>query len=476
MIVEQHDRPGGYAHGFRRKQYWFDAGVHLTSGCRSNGYRGGQVIYKTLSVLGKLNRIQFVDVNPMGRVLYPDHQLNLALPEQDFCTSLAIAFPHEKEGLIRLIQLCLDVCEEAACAEEVMRTHNADEIQTTLPNLIRYRRKTLSDVYKKYIRDKKLQAIFASQWPYLGLPPEKVSFVYWATMFIGYLHEGTSYCVGGFQKLAETYVTAVEENDGLICYKKTVKRIMVENKRVTGVVLDNGDIIYADQVISNADMKQTMYDMIGQAQFSDRQTKRIQHLKPSLSIFAVYLATDLDVSSTGLEQENFCYPGYDHDVHYNNSCQGQLEWLSITIPTLIDPHLAPPSQHLIMLNTLMPYQLDRPWKELKPGFTQAMIEFAEKYLPGLTDHILYVESGSPTTMQRYTLNEQGAAYGWELTPDQVGVNRVGSNNGITGLHFAGHWASPGGGIYGVSVSGMQVAQSLLGFSTQEAFWSSYRNA
>jgi len=37
LVVERHDRPGGYAHSFRRGYYNFDAAVHLVAGCSEGG-------------------------------------------------------------------------------------------------------------------------------------------------------------------------------------------------------------------------------------------------------------------------------------------------------------------------------------------------------------------------------------------------------------------------------------------------------
>jgi phytoene dehydrogenase-like protein len=33
LVVERHDRPGGYAHSFYRGRYHFDAAIHVTAGC-----------------------------------------------------------------------------------------------------------------------------------------------------------------------------------------------------------------------------------------------------------------------------------------------------------------------------------------------------------------------------------------------------------------------------------------------------------
>ncbi len=44
LVVERHDRPGGYAHAFRRKKYLFDAAVHLVGGCEPTGSNEGGLI------------------------------------------------------------------------------------------------------------------------------------------------------------------------------------------------------------------------------------------------------------------------------------------------------------------------------------------------------------------------------------------------------------------------------------------------
>ena len=99
-----------------------------------------------------------------------------------------------------------------------------------------------------------------------------------------------------------------------------------------------------------------------------------------------------------------------------------------------------------------------------------MVEMAGHYIPGLEHHIKFIEGGSPTTLQRYTQNYQGAAYGWDVMPGQVDPARAKNVSPITGLYFAGHWCSPGCGIYGVSVSGIQAAQKILGIKKLSDFW------
>jgi prolycopene isomerase len=383
---------------------------------------------------------------------------------------LSSSFPDQKQGLRQLLELCLAITEQAAMADEIMAKNDPALMQTQLPLLLKYRQSTLAEVSGEFIKNEQLQTIFASNWPYLGLPPSKISFVYWATMMIGYLVDGAYYCKGGFQKLAESLVNGLIKHRGEIRYKSAVQKITVVDNKVQSIQLASGECIYASAIIANADVKLTVFNLIGEAYFPKRYVARLNRMQQSLSIFVVYIATDLDLKALGVHHEAFYYDHFDHDMHYNNSVNGRLSWLSITVPTLVDASIAPQGQHLIMLTTLTPYHLHADWSLAKSEFSEKMLAFAGQKIPGLTEHVLFMEAGSPATMARYTSNHKGAAYGWDATPEQSGANRLANKSPIDGLYFAGHWTTPGAGIYGVSFSGVQTAQQILGVPGQEDFW------
>jgi prolycopene isomerase len=368
--------------------------------------------------------------------------------------------------------LCLKIAEQVTKADEVMRGENNQQIQTELALLFRYKRATLADVWGEFFQNPQLQAIFASHWPYLGLPPSKVSFVYWATMLIGYLMDGAYYCKGGFQKLADSLVSGLTQHHGQIRYHSTVMQIAVCDNQVQGVVLASGEYIKAALVVSNADMRRTVLDMIGANHFPKRYLARLKQMQPSQSIFVVYLATNLDLHAAGVHHESFYYDTIDHEANYQNSISGDenLSWLSVTVPTLVDDSLAPIGEHIMILTRLVCFDGQSCWKTAKPLFVEKMLDYANQKIPGLKEHLLFVESGSPTTLARYTSNYKGAAYGWQMSPEQTGASRVANKSPIEGLYFAGHWSTPGGGIYGVSYSGMLAAQQILGVEKQEEFW------
>lgn len=470
LVLEQHDRAGGYAHGFKRKKYTFDSGVHLTSGCGAEGYQGGQLIRKVLQAVNVYEQLEFIEVNPFSFVSLPELSVALPLSIEAFVKRLSAIFPHEQQGLHDLLTVCLQVVEQVAKAEDAIAKNGLSAIQAELSTLFQYRNSTLADVWGDFIQDPKLQSIFAANWPYLGLPPEKVSFVYWASMLIGYLVDGAYYCKGGFQKLADALVQGVQEAAGEVRFKSGVAKIRVVDNQVLGVELATGEFIAAETVISNADMRHTVNTLVGEQYFPRRYLSRLQRMQPSMSIFVVYIATNLDVGKLGAHHEAFYYDELNHELNYNKSMSGDLSWMSITIPTLVDDSLAPEGEHILVLTTLANFEQHKEWKAAKAEFTQNMLDFANKKLPGLSENLLFVDAGSPATMQRYTMNHKGAAYGWDVTPKQAGANRAGNKAPIDGLFFVGHWTTPGGGVYGVTYSAVQVTQKILGLNQQSELW------
>ena len=255
-----------------------------------------------------------------------------------------------------------------------------------------------------------------------------------------------------------------------VLLNSSVRRICVENGKACGIILENGQVIRAGTVVSNIDAIQTADLLIGRERLPAGYCEGLEKLTPSLSIFVDYVATDLPLAGQIHAHESFFYESFDHETGYALTREGRPNWFSATIPSLSDPSLAPQGQHILLLTTLCPFQIGQSWRQAKAGFQRCLLENAERHFPGLNDHLLLVESGSPRTLERYTLNNQGAAYGFAPTPDQVGPNRPSVRGVLPGLYHTGHWTRPGGGVAGVSFSALLAAQAILDITRQEDFW------
>lgn len=472
LVVERHDRPGGYAHSFKRRQFHFDSGVHLVSGCGRDGYRNGNVIHKICQAAGFDAEDTFLPITAYARAVFPGFEVSIRAGEDAFVAGLAEHFPAEKDNLRALSRLCRVLAEESMLAEELLEQSKSSPVSPalSLANLFRYRRATLAATLDEFIGDERLKSVCASLWPYLGVPPSRLSFLYWANMMAGYTYEGGYYCRGSFQAYANRLATGLEGQGGELLLNASVRRICVEQGQICGVALENGQVIRAKTVVSNADARQTADLLVGKEHLPAGYWDGLAKLTASFSIFAAYVATDLPLSKQA--HESFFYESFDHEANYTLAKEGRFNWFSATLPSLSDSSLAPAGQHIMLLTSLCPFHIGESWRQAKSRFQQRLLEKAERHFPGLNDHLILVETATPRTLERYTLNHLGAAYGWEPTPGQIGPNRPGAKGVLPGLYQTGHWTRPGGGVAGVSISALLAAQAILGIPKQVEFWRS----
>ncbi len=474
LAIERHDRVGGYAHSFRRGRYFFDSAVHLIGGCEPSAFEGGGLIHNLLTELGVRDRCEFERIDPCYAASFPGMQMTAPGNLDEFIETYSDEYPSNAKGLREFMQECLNIRNEIRRATDLDAPFNTIRTPDRFPTLIRYRRATLAAVLDDHIDSPALRAAIGALWPYLGLPPSRVSFLYFATMLMSYLADGAYYCKGTFQKFADALAEAITEGGSEILLRSSVRRIRIEGGRACGVLLENGQRIDAPLVISNADATQTVEELVGPEAFTPRYLNRLRRMKPSVSAFVAYLAARLPLSEENACHENFLYKSLNHEDAHRSSLAGKPNWLSVTIPTIADPSLAPEGEQLMILTTLIPYQDAGGWKTSKAQMLERMIDLADERFGGLKDSIVFSEGGSPRTMERYTRNRSGALYGWELSPSQVGPGRLEGHTPIEGLHFAGHWTQPGGGVYGVVSSGIQTAQAVLGVDRNSKLWSGLR--
>ena len=467
LAVERHDRVGGYAHSFRRGPYLFDAAVHLVGGCD-----GGKLIDRLLRGLAVRERCDFAAVDPCYEVSFPDFSLSAPTGLHEFTGAYQRAFPESAAGIEGFLAECSAVRGETSRLMAGERLANSAGAPDRFHAVQKWRRSTVSEVLDVHIADPRAQAALTTLWPYVGLPPRQVSFLYWASMLMSYVEDGAYYCRGTFQVLANTLADVVREAGGDIALRCPVRRVALDVSGVTGVELEDGRTIAARTVLSNADARQTIDDLVGRDRFPARYQRSFKRLRPSLSALVAYLATDLPSEALPRAHETFYFAGWDHEESHATSLRGRPSWFTLTVPTSIDPQLAPPGDSLMVFTTLVPFDAVANWREMKKHYRQRIVAAIEAKIPALSSHLKLIEVGTPQTMQRYTQNSAGALYGWELSPNQIGPGRPSVDPPIPGLYLAGHWTQPGGGVYGVITSGVLAARAVLGLDTEAALWRS----
>lgn len=458
LAVDRQDGPGGCAHAFRRGPYVFDPAVHFTQ----DGMPG-RFLDLLLRHLDVRDLVDLVPIPFAYRAVLPDADVTVPAGRHAALAAHLDACPDDAEGLIRWFDLLATFFHEATHLTMQVSLRDLDSAVEELPTFFRYRRATVAEVMAEHLEEPRTRALCSAMWPYLGLPPSQLSFYTFQQFFNIIVDQGTFYSRGSFQRLADALAEAVHRHGGETRFDAEVTGIDVRDGRVHGVRFADGETATAPVVISNADPVRTFLDLVGEEHVPARLRRRLARMEPSVSAFAVYAATTLDVTAGRHGHESFVHASWDHEEAYRGVLRGEPGGLWVNVPTVVDPSLAPAGEHLVIMTALAPYDVAGGWPAARERYQAEVLARTERMLlPGLSAQLTHLESATPRTLERYTGNHRGAIYGWAVTPDQTGTKRLDHATPIEGLYLSGAWTHEGPGSFRALLSGFMTTRMVLG--------------
>lgn len=474
LVLEQHDRPGGYATAFRRPGgFLFDVSLHSTT----VGERGG--VHNLIPGFPEIEELEFVPHKSLYRAVFPEHDIRV--PQRNlpaYLETLIKAFPAEAAGIRSLFDGMAALGRELDAYGKAGGKIDKSRMPVEFPQLVRYSISTWGQVLASYIKDPKLQAIISALWPYYGLPPSRLAAMYYALPTMSYLTAGGYYPRGRSQNLSDAFVKFIEARGGRVLLRTRVERILFEDGAAVGVRTADGRHFKARVVISNANAYDTFHKLLEPAEALKEYLARMERFSVSLSAFQIFLGLKTDlVRKLGLtDTEIFYCPGYDTEAAYQAALQADVEksGFGVTLYDNLFGGYSPKGKNTLNIITLQgfdhwkPYETDywagrkAAYRAEKERMASVLISRVEKVLlPGLSRAIEVKEIGTPLTHARYTSNYRGAIYGWDQTLDNAMPRRVGHATPIRNLYLAGAWSSPGHGYTGVIRSGLECFAQIM---------------
>lgn len=471
LVLEAGRAFGGYLNPFARKRFHFDPGLHYVG----EAYQGGPL----RRILDDLQLdVAFNELSPSGfdRYVFPGYELALGKGFDRLHERLRADFPAERRNIDRFMRTLRGVNEAFGRIDRVSGPLSAVRAIPAFAAAGRWRWSTLGQMLGHYFRDPYLKAALAGPCGDLGLPPGRLSALYYVALLTHYLG-GAFFPRGGSGALRDAYVGALRDCGAVLRLRSEVVRIVRERGRVSGVVTADGQMHRAPLVISNASAKATL-QMAGLAESSRRLRRKLRRLEPSLGSVMAFLGVQSGVDTDGVGDANvWHYASTDIDAIYGRVAAGELpngEMLFISVPSLKDPNgsRAPAGHHVIELVALASAEPFAPWFEQrtlkrdasynaqKEAIGRQLIATAERYLPGLKERIVIQEISTPATNRWYVNDEHGAIYGPAHTPRQVLGGRFSTTTELPGLLLCGSSVICGG-VYACIRSGHNAGRTAV---------------
>ncbi|MCH7587253.1 MAG: NAD(P)/FAD-dependent oxidoreductase [Chloroflexi bacterium] len=282
---------------------------------------------------------------------------------------------------------------------------------------------------------------------------------------------------GGTGAVAEAIARSARAFGAEIRCEAAVERVIIRNGRARGVVLNSGEEITCNVVVSSLDPKQTFLKLVDPALMPEELVQDIRRFNIRGSSAKVNLALDA-------LPEFSCMPGKGNHLRgaisispsldymeraYDDAKYGNIPrrpYIDIIIPSMIDPDMAPPGKHVMSCFVQWaPYELNQgTWDERREELGDNVIDTLEEYIPNIKSIILGRQVLSPWDIEQMTGLSEGNIFQGELTLSQLLFLRPAPGYAryrtpIHNYYQCGSGTHPGGGIMGAS--GRFAAMAIL---------------
>ena len=285
------------------------------------------------------------------------------------------------------------------------------------------------------------------------------------------------FAVGGTGALTESLRQAAEAAGATLRTSAEAARIRVRKGAATGVTLASGEEITARRVISNADPKATLLQLVEASDLEPSATLTARAVRSRGTVGIVKLALEHLPTFSGAPKDPAHLAGRiqigDHldelEQAFDDTKYGRMPrrpFLDLTIPSITDPSLAPADRHVLSVWVQFPpYHLrGRTWDEARDELGDIVVQRIEDHAPGFSGSIVARDVLTPHDLESRFGVTEGCLYHAEPALDQCLYMRPMPRWGryrmpIENLYLCGSGTHGGGGLTGRA--GRNAARRIL---------------
>lgn len=462
LVLERYIIPGGSAGYFEREGYRFDVGASMIFGFGNKGTtnlltRALEAVNVKMETIPDPVQIHYHLPNNLAVKVHRDYQ--------KFLQELNSYFPEEETNIKKFydecwrVFNCLNSMELLSLEEIRYLTRVFFQHPFACLGLVKYLPLNVGDIARKYLKNPELLRFIDMEcYCWSVVPADLTPMINAGMVFSDRHYGGINYPKGGVGKIAEKLVEGLEKHGGEIHYGARVAEIITENNRAIGVRMSNEKEYFAEKIVSNA----TRWDTFGQLMPNQSLPKSEQKWQKNYRQSPSFLSLHLGVEAKLLPQGTEC-----HHILLENweNMEAEQGTIFVSIPTLLDPDLAPQGYHII--HAFTPSSMEY-WQDLSPQQYEfkkeeaagRVIERLEQIFPGIDASLDYMEIGTPRTHRRF-LGRDNGTYGPIPTRKLLGLLPMPFNRTvIKNLYCVGDSTFPGQGLNAVAFSGFSCAHRI----------------
>jgi len=328
--------------------------------------------------------------------------------------------------------------------------------------------KSMDQITKKYFEDKHLQQLFNFMIMYIGSSPYHAPAVLSQLTYVQ-LGLGIYYVKGGMYKIAEAMDQLLNELQVDFRVNASVKQILTEGRKATGVKLENGEELFADIVVSNLEAIPAYKTLLKNVPHAQRAQEDLGKYAPTVSGLVLLLGTDKQYDE--LAHHNFFFsedPEKEFHEIFNEGKPAMDPTIYIGVSSKSDPTQAPDGKdNLFVLTHVPPLKEGETWEEYKDVYRGKILDKLERMgMKDLKKSIEFEYCFTPNDLQTLYGANGGSIYGVVTDRKKNGGFKIPSRSKLLdNLYFVGGSTHPGGGVPMVTLSG-QLTADLINEDTE----------
>jgi phytoene dehydrogenase-like protein len=288
-----------------------------------------------------------------------------------------------------------------------------------------------------------------------------------------------AYVRGGMGAISNALAAAARRHGAEIRCDKRVAGIMVAAGRAAGVVLDDGTELKAPVVVSNADPKATLLDLLGERHLPKRIHRGVTRLDFRSPVMKINVALDRLPEFPSRPDAG---PALRGTIHLGATRMRELEdsfaaaqagklpdrpMIELTIPSTLDDSLAPAGKHVASLFVQhAPCTMSETfWDSARDELADRVFAIVDEVAPGFSSSVIHRDVLAPTDLQRVFGLTGGNIFHGAMTPDRLYFRRPlaglrSYRTPVDGVYMCGAGTHPGGGV--MAACGRNAAAVVLG--------------
>ncbi len=458
-VVEMHDKPGGLCTVWTRQGYTIDGCIHWLTGSAPS-----DSLYQVWEELGAVQRRRMFDHDVFVRVVGRDGRAVSLYADADRLER------HLKElspvDAAPIEELCHWIRRFAAFNFPIGKPR---ELMSALDGirLVFGLRRHLKDLaflsgtplaeYATRFQDPLLRTAMTES---IGGDSPVIGLIF---TLAGMQKRAAGFPEGGSLAFARAIERRYVDLGGEISYRARVAKILLKDGKAVGVQLADGSEIAADDVVSAADMRTTLFALLDGRHVDDAQ----RELLDSGKLYPPCIQVSFGIRGELTDLRECLSESFELDAPLEVA--GRMVERMVAKSYAFDPSLAPAGKSIVTSLLTTEWRAWETMQESSTAYQDEKAKIAEacaaaidgRY-PGFRASIEMTDVATPLTFARYTGNWKGSFMTWILSRDfqrrhpylQKAVPGVGN------LFLAGMWTNPPGGLPGAAMAGREVVQLL----------------